>query len=42
MEKRHRRQLEYYARAVEEIFGKKPSRVEVYSLHFGDTLSVGI
>jgi ATP-dependent helicase/nuclease subunit A len=42
MEKRHRRQLEYYALAVEEIFGKKPSRVEVYSLHFGDTLSVGI
>ena len=42
MEARHRRQLEYYALAVEEIFGKKPSRVEVYSLHFGDTLSVGI
>lgn len=42
MAKSHRRQLEYYALAVEEIFGKKPTRVEVYSLHFGDTLSVGI
>ena len=42
MTRRHRRQLEYYALAVEEIFGKKPRIVEVYSLHFGDTLSVGI
>ena len=42
MARSHRRQLEYYALAVEEIFGKRPSRVEVYSLHFGDNLSVGI
>ena len=42
MAKSHRRQLEYYALAVEEIFGKRPTRVEVYSLHFGDNLSVGL
>ena len=42
MTRSHKRQLEYYALAVEQIFGKKPTRVEVYSLHFGDNLSVGI
>ena len=42
MSEKHKRQLEYYALAVTEIFGKRPSRVEVYSLHFGDNLSVGI
>ena len=36
----HRTQLMYYARAVESIFGKAPSRVEVYSLHLADTVSM--
>ena len=40
MRAKHENQLHYYALAVERIFGKAPSRVEVYSLHLGDTLSV--
>ncbi|MBQ8322087.1 MAG: UvrD-helicase domain-containing protein [Clostridia bacterium] len=37
---KHRAQLTYYAHAVERIFGKKPTRVEVYSLPLGDTVCV--
>ncbi len=37
----HSRQLGYYALAVEKMFGKRPSRIEVYSLHLGKTVSVG-
>lgn len=37
----HSRQLSYYALAVEKIFGKRPTRIEVYSLHLGKTISVG-
>ena len=37
---KHSLQLSYYAKAVEEIFGKYPSTIEVYSLHLGDTLDV--
>ena len=36
----HARQLSYYGKAVELIFGKAPKTREVYSLHLGDTLSV--
>ena len=36
----HSLQLSYYALAVEEIFGKKPTRVEVYSLPLGKTVEV--
>lgn len=35
----HKTQLSYYAMAVEKIFGRRPSRVEVYSLPLGDTVS---
>lgn len=37
---KHSLQLSYYAKAVEQIFGKYPSTIEVYSLHLGDTLDV--
>ena len=37
---KHSLQLSYYAKAIEEIFGKYPSTIEVYSLHLGDTLDV--
>ena len=37
----HSRQLGYYAEAVKRMFGKAPTRVEVYSLPLGKTLSVG-
>ena len=36
----HSLQLSYYALAVEKIFGKKPERVEVYSLPLGKTVPV--
>ena len=37
---KHALQLSYYAKAVEKIFGRYPSTIEVYSLHLGDTLDV--
>ena len=37
---KHSLQLSYYALAVEKIFGKRPKRVEVYSLPLGDTVDV--
>lgn len=36
----HEEQLYYYSLAVEKMFGKSPSRVEVYSLALGDTVNV--
>ena len=39
---KHSLQLSYYAKAVEQIFGKYPSTIEVYSLHLGDTLDVSV
>ena len=36
----HSLQLSYYALAVEKIFGKKPEKVEVYSLPLGKTVPV--
>ncbi len=38
----HALQLYYYSKAVERMFGKPPSRVEVYSLPLGDTVDVRI
>ena len=40
LREKHSMQLGIYALAVEKIFGKKPCRVEVYSLPLGDTVSV--
>ena len=40
LSEKHSRQLHYYALAVEKIFGKKPTRVEVYSLPLGKTVEV--
>ena len=36
----HREQLSYYAIAVEQMFGKPPSRIRAYSLHLGDTIDI--
>ena len=36
---KHSLQLSYYALAVEKIFGKKPEKIEIYSLPLGKTLS---
>ena len=40
LSEKHSQQLHYYSLAVEKIFGKKPTRVEVYSLPLGKTLEV--
>ena len=38
----HETQLYYYSLAVERMFGKRPERVEVYSLALGDTVDVSL
>ena len=38
---KHSQQLSYYAYAVEKMFGARLSRIEVYSLPLGDTVTVG-
>lgn len=40
LRKKHKMQLSLYSLAVEKIFGKTPSKVEVYSLPLGDTVSM--
>ena len=42
MRDKHSEQLYYYSLAIKRIFGRAPTRVEVYSLAFGDTLDVKI
>ena len=37
---RHGRQLSYYAMALEEICGKRPDRILIYSLPLGGTVDV--
>ncbi len=37
---KHREQLSYYAIAVEQMFGKRPKHIRVYSLHLGDTVEI--
>ena len=37
---RHRRQLEYYSLACEQIYGKKPKGVLIYSLPLGDVVAL--
>ena len=37
---KHSMQLGLYSMAIERIFGKRPDRVEVYSLPLGDTVSI--
>ena len=39
---KHSLQLSYYSLAVEKMFGKRPTRVEVYSLPLGRTVDVKI
>ncbi len=42
LEAAHRLQLSYYASALCEIFGKKPDRVEIYSLPFEDSFEIKV
>ncbi len=38
--KKHASQLFYYAEAIERIFGKRPARIELYSLHAGKSFEI--
>ncbi len=40
LREKHKTQLTYYAMAAERIFGKKPKKTAVYSLHLGDCVSM--
>ncbi len=40
LREKHSLQLSYYSLAVEKMFGKRPSRVEVYSLPLGETVKM--
>ncbi|MGM9642896.1 MAG: hypothetical protein ACI3XI_06775, partial [Eubacteriales bacterium] len=37
---RHGEQLSYYADAIEAIMGRKPDKIYIYSLAFGDALEI--
>lgn len=37
---RHQKQLYYYTLAIEQMFGKRPDRVEIYSTAYGDTVEI--
>ena len=39
---KHSQQLSYYSKAIESILGRKPDKVYIYSLAFGDTLEIDI
>lgn len=39
---RHGEQLSYYSAAIEAIMGKKPDRIYIYSLAFGDALEINL
>ena len=39
---RHARQLFYYTLAIEQMFGKRPDRVEIYSTALGDTVEIDV
>lgn len=39
---RHSQQLKYYAQAIELIMGKKPNKIYIYSLAFGDAIEIEV
>ena len=42
LKERHGEQLSYYARALEEICGKRPDKILIYSLPLGEALEIEI
>ena len=42
LSKRHSQQLRYYAQAIEQIMGKKPDKIYIYSLALGDAIEIDI
>jgi hypothetical protein len=42
MSARHGKQLEYYTMAIEGFTGKKPNKVFIYSLPYGEAVEINI
>jgi len=42
MKDRHMQQLKYYAKAIELIMGRRPDKIYIYSLCYGDALEIQI
>jgi hypothetical protein len=40
LRRKHTRQLSYYAKATEKIFGRAPKTVSVYSLALGECIEI--
>ena len=40
MKERHGKQLEYYAMAIERFLGKRPDKILIYSLPFGEAVKI--
>ena len=40
MKARHGKQLEYYAMAIERFVGKRPDKILIYSLPFGEAVEI--
>jgi ATP-dependent helicase/nuclease subunit A len=41
-ESAHAQQLKYYSYAIEKIFGKRPDKILIYSLAYGDTFEINV
>ncbi len=42
LESSHKQQLKYYSYAVNAIFGRKPDKIYIYSLAYGDTFEIDL
>ena len=42
LKNKHKTQLSYYALAVEKMFGRRPDKVGIYSLHLGELILVDV
>lgn len=42
MQDRHGRQLEYYAMAIERFLGRRPDKILIYSLPFGEAVEIPV
>ncbi len=42
LSERHAKQLKYYAQAIELIMGKRPDKIYIYSLAFGDAIEIDV
>jgi ATP-dependent exoDNAse (exonuclease V) beta subunit len=42
LSERHGRQLAYYAEALEQLCGRRPDQVVIYSLPLGETVHISV